>query len=112
MKYSRLWAHDGNNSLKCMLPVGNRTAADTRVYNDTNYFLSREYVDRFANEVKSGRKDKHREVLVEASEDEDDPGADSIEGDPTNGVQAAARDGVDQCVKNWKAAASDEKKRT
>lgn len=114
MKFSRLWAHDGNNSLKRMLPVGNRTAADTRVYDDTDYFLSREYVDSFANEVKSHRKDKHREVLAEDSEDEDDPVANLADGpgDPTDGVPATSQDGVDQCVKNWKAAASDEKKRS
>lgn len=109
MVFSRLWAHDGNNSLKRMLPVSNRVAADAWVYSDTDYFLPREYVDQYANEVVSRRKDKHREVLAENSEDEDEP---SPEGDPTDGVPPDVGHGVDQCVKNWKAAASDEKKRT
>ena len=92
-----------------MLPVGNRSAADTRVYDDTDYFLSREYVDRFAHEVSSRRKDKHREVQAENSDDDDDGDDD---GDPTDGVAETRGDGVDKCVKNWKAAAADEKKRT
>lgn len=95
-----------------MLPVGNRIAADTRVYEDTDYFLTRKYVDGFANEVASRRKDKHREVLAEDSEPEEDDPDPSPEGDPTDGVSADAGDGVDKCVKNWKAAAADEKKRT
>ena len=95
-----------------MLPVGNRTAADTRVYEDTDYFLARKYVDSFANEVASRRKDKHREVLAEDSEPEEDDHDPSPEGDPTDGVSAESGDGVDKCVKNWKAAAADEKKRT
>lgn len=125
MKFTRLWAHDGNNSLKRMLPVGSRTAADTRVYEDSDYFISREYVDRYANEVKSQpstRKRKHREISSGDSSDDDsdqdderdehgaDPANPSTEGDPTDGVQADQHADISQCVKNWKAAASDEKK--
>ncbi|KAK7685839.1 hypothetical protein QCA50_011185 [Cerrena zonata] len=123
MKFSRLWAHDGNNSLKRMLPVGNRIAADTRVYN-SDYILPREFVNKFADEVKSRPKDKrerHREMQADGSEDEnedeaqDDPvmtTGENQEGDPTDGVQATAHRDISQCVKNWKAAASDEKKRS
>ncbi|KAK7690568.1 hypothetical protein QCA50_005666 [Cerrena zonata] len=116
--YSRLWAHDGNNSLKRMLPLKNRIAADTRVYSDSDYFLPRAFVDRFANEVKSGPRLRHREICSagQDSDSEDDPDPEDTsgghEGDPTDGAQDASTTGVDQCVKNWKAAASDEKKRT
>lgn len=116
MEFSRLWAHDGNNSLKRMLPVGNRTAADLRVYEDSDYFLPREYVDKYANEVKSrreGKREAHREINAEGSEDEDDSDSEGErEGDPTDGVGEHMPSDIDQCVKNWKAAASDEKKRT
>lgn len=120
MLYSRLWAHDGNNSLKRMLPVGGRVAADTRVLEDSDYFLPRTFVNDFANEVKkSGEPKRHREIRSEGrdsdSEDEEDLDVDeddSPEGDPTDGAHDTMKSGVDHCVKNWKAAASDEKKRS
>ena len=34
-----------------MAVSGQRTAADTRALDDSDYFLSRSFVDRFANEV-------------------------------------------------------------
>lgn len=124
MTFTRLWAHDGNNSLKRMLPVGSRVAADTRVYEDSDYFLSREYVDRYANEVKSQpatRKRKHREISSGDSSDDssdtddeqpDNPTSPTTEGDPTDGIRADQHANISQCVKNWKAAASDDKKKT
>ena len=42
---------DGNNSLKRLRPLGDRTAADTRVL-QSDYILPREYVDQFADEGK------------------------------------------------------------
>ena len=116
MAYSRLWAHDGNNSLKRVLPFGNRTAADIRVFEHSSYFLPRSFVDRFANEVKSSDPNRHREVRSadQDSGDEDDSELDDADqgGDPTDGVHDTAANSVDHCVKNWKAAAADEKKRT
>ena len=49
LRFSRLIAMDGNNSLKRLLVAGGRVAADTRVL-DSDYFISRSYVDRFAKE--------------------------------------------------------------
>ena len=63
MVYSRLWAHDGNNSLnslKRVLPFGNRKAADVRVFDGSEYFLPRKFVDKFANEVKTHRRTPSR----------------------------------------------------
>lgn len=101
-----------------MLPVGSRVAADTRVYEDSDYILSQEFVNRYAHEVKSQgqrRKDKHREIGSGDSTDEDEDGTPStsnLEGDPTDGVQPDKHTDIDQCVKNWKAAASEDKKKT
>lgn len=116
MEFSRIWAHDGNNSLKRMLPVGDRIAGDTRMYEHSDYFLSQEYVNRFANKVKSqpaSLKRKHREINSEDEAEEEEVQQDpNGEGDPTDGVDSERRGAVDQCVKNWKAAASDNKKRS
>ncbi|KAF7799883.1 hypothetical protein EIP86_011125 [Pleurotus ostreatoroseus] len=108
--FSRLYAFDGNNSLKRMLPLGGRQAADLRVF-DGDYFLPREFVDRFANEVQGSRKgpqlggdsDDEWEDIDEGTEDAD------TGGDPTDGAVSA--DGIDGCIKHWKANASDDKKR-
>ncbi|KAI0069909.1 hypothetical protein K474DRAFT_1609657 [Panus rudis PR-1116 ss-1] len=96
LKFSRLWCHDGNNSLKRMLPFNNRVAADIRTLDDSDYFLSCDYVDRFATEVRSRRT---------TCDDKDQPG------DPTDGDAHPTTTGIDECVKNWKAAAKDEKKK-
>lgn len=120
---------DGNNSLKRMKLVQGRTAADTRTLEDAEYFLPREYVDRFANETR-GKKLKGPQIPVQDNRDEGDTSdwsdassdANSdVEGDPTDGVpadpddvddsaSALKRKAIEACVKNWKAAAADEKK--
>lgn len=115
MTYSRLWAHDGNNSLKRVLPFGDRKAADVRVFQGSDYFLPRSFVDKFANEVKAkpSESSRHREVrsLDLDSGDEEDEDADEG-GDPTDGVEDTVSNSVNHCVSNWKAAAADEKKRS
>ena len=119
MTYSRLWAHDGNNSLKRVLPFGNRIAADVRELEDDDIFLSRSFVDQFAREVKptpakptpdKPALPKQRRQSDEEDSTSEDSGSDTEEeGDPTDGAQSADNE-VDDCVKNWKAAASDNKK--
>lgn len=99
-----------------MLPFGNRVAADIRTYEDGDYFLSRNYVNRYANEVQSRGKVRHREISTADSEDEEDDDeevlAEPTEGDPTDGVDDNPQGEISQCVKNWKAAAADDKKRS
>lgn len=53
LEFSRLYAFDGNNSLKRMLTLGERCAANTRVLTDSDYFLPRKFVNKFSNEVKA-----------------------------------------------------------
>lgn len=184
---------DGNNSLKRMRPLGGRKVGDPRVFQESDYFLSQEFVNTFAHEVppRSRRSDNvpGAEELAESSDrmdladgaldpvtvsappprrvdryltiiqvsgapsdppdtseqsvfenvgvtDPPPPNADSpevlrgdspapegvypgpppaerpqaveVEGDPTDGAP-----GVESsCTKNWKAAQSDEKKRS
>lgn len=121
---------DGNNSLKRMKLVQGRTAADTRTLEDAEYFLPREYVDRFANETR-GKKLKGPRIPAQTGHDEGDGSewsdesadeASDVEGDPTDGARANPNDvdttsasalkrrAIEACVKNWKAAAADEKK--
>ena len=115
--FDRLLAMDGNNSLKRLATRGDRKDGDARDF-ESDYFLSREYVEQFANEVKASNPKRHREVrsLDQDSGSEDEDGTDGDDaaqgGDPTDGIEDTVANSVDHCVKNWKAAAADEKKRS
>ena len=91
---------DGNNSLKQIARVGNQAIGDIRVF-DSDYFLSCNFVDGFANEIKAGRlfSDENRD---DGNEDDEVP---QEGGDPADGD-----DETTPCTANWKAAAADEKK--
>lgn len=82
-----------------MATLTSQVTGDMRVLNDSSYWLSTSYVDRFANEV-SGCKSKgpslrrHRArdaTKDDEGEDEDDDWEDvnEAEGDPTDGVALA-----------------------
>ncbi|KAF8196114.1 hypothetical protein BJ912DRAFT_847093 [Pholiota molesta] len=102
LKYRRLIAMDGNNSLKRINTISSRSVADQRTF-DSDYFLSPEYVDNFANDV------KRRAVPPDAYEELDDTHLDqeqdvTTEGDPTDG----AGDTFQPCADNWKASKADD----
>lgn len=118
----RLSAFDGNNSAKCTATSG---TADHRVF-DSDYFLSRENVDVFKDEVKS-RSNKasvddcsDAEVrrslsccklheLITTIQDEDAVNDAPWIDEDTEDVDRYTR--VDPCTKNWKASAAEHKKR-
>ncbi|KIY64702.1 hypothetical protein CYLTODRAFT_456946 [Cylindrobasidium torrendii FP15055 ss-10] len=106
-KFRRMIGLDGNNSLKRQKMLGRRVA-DTRVFDKSDYYLSREFVDSFENEVPSRQHTKATSPETETEtetgdewEDIDDDAADPTDG----GDQASA------CTRNWKAGAADSKKR-
>ncbi|KAF9058384.1 hypothetical protein BDP27DRAFT_1241338, partial [Rhodocollybia butyracea] len=112
MEFSRMFVVDGNNSLKRMVTTGGRQTADARVFGDSDYFLSEEFVNQYADEVPS-RSDKPERPINDAdsgSEDED-IGAGTNEGDPTDGQDVESE--LRRCTNNWKAADTESaKKRT
>ncbi|KAI1782046.1 hypothetical protein LXA43DRAFT_977781 [Ganoderma leucocontextum] len=105
--FSHMVVMDGNNSLKRFAPVGNRDIGDTRTY-QSDYWLPTDFVDKFANEVKARQPQPHVAVPDVTNDDADSDWEDddSGEGDPTDGAPDSA------CATNWKAATSDEKKRS
>lgn len=117
-----MYAIDGNNSLKRIRTSDNVQVADSRNLNDSDYFISQDFVDRFANEVKAR---KGPPVQHNVDDESDDEGVTATEGDPTDGMEEAAtmvpgdqaqrdralRKGLDTCVKNWKSASDDDSKR-
>ncbi|PPQ79249.1 hypothetical protein CVT24_007507 [Panaeolus cyanescens] len=109
LKYRVLLAIDGNDSTKRMGPVGLRQVADGRVY-ECDYFIPNEEVNQWT--LSDVRAAKGPEVP------EDDDGDDNLweDEDDDEKIPNASPDGVDtkvsECVRNWKAAQSDSKKRT
>ncbi|KAG2126016.1 hypothetical protein DEU56DRAFT_700369, partial [Suillus clintonianus] len=97
LTFGRMYVLDGGNSAKRMAE-GARNRGDMREYTESDYLLPRTYVDKFANEVQSRNSDALDSL--EANDDDED-----TEADPTR------RNIASDCSKNWKAAASDEKKR-
>jgi len=80
---------DGNNSLK---RIARKCVADTRVLDDNDYFISIEYVNRYANEVKP-----------QSQKDTEPLGAEGHDGgDPTDGVRVPHT-----CAERWKTAMAD-----
>ncbi|KAH9850690.1 hypothetical protein C2E23DRAFT_734479 [Lenzites betulinus] len=113
--FSRLFCMDGNNSLKRMRPLGGRKVGDDRVFSDSDYYLPQGFVDGYANEVHSKTRQSDarpsspdingdRLDSLDVDVDIQDTGA---EGDPTDGDPT-----ITTCTKNWKAAQSDDKKRS
>lgn len=104
---SRLWAMDGNNSVKRLLTAA---SADARQF-DSPFFLSREEVDRFQYEVKprntAAETSSSTEPPAPVAEDEDSPWLDVDHGgDATDGEQSKSL-----CADRWKASAAEHKKR-
>ncbi|THU95263.1 hypothetical protein K435DRAFT_819798 [Dendrothele bispora CBS 962.96] len=108
LTFSRMWVCDGNNSLRRIATVGGRRTGDTRIFRDSDYFLSHEFVDKFANEVKSRPKPPDNTSSSNA-DDNDDNDEDTEEGgDPTDSAKEAF---LAACTNNWKAASAESKKK-
>lgn len=99
LKFLRMWAVDGNNSLKRVAGIGSREVSDNRVFEESDYYFSKDFVNTFAGEIKA------RTVSLVANEDPDE-WVDEKHGDPTDGTEDAS-----QCTENWKAAAADQHKK-
>src|ERR1700734_1915802 len=97
-----MFAMDGNNSLKRIRQVGSHAIADHRVF-ESDYFLSQEYVNEFADEVK--RKATAEDPYDSENVPETLP---PDEGDPTDGEQPGV---TVACADNWKASQANELRR-
>ncbi len=99
---------DGNNSLKRIAKIGDREIADRREFTASDYYLLADYVDRFKGEVKSTRRQDSAGLVPDDSDSEweDEEGEEGTAAD-----FAGADDVLKQCTQNWKAAASDAKKK-
>ncbi|KAG2140271.1 uncharacterized protein EDB93DRAFT_1241917 [Suillus bovinus] len=99
LKFNHMYVFDeGGNSAKRMLTLAEQQTGDLRCFGDSDYLLPRTFVDTFTGEVQP----------KSSIPDEDSaPGIDDrlpVSNDASDSIAA-------DCSKNWKAAASDEKKR-
>ncbi|KAG6852477.1 hypothetical protein C0991_011677 [Blastosporella zonata] len=110
LTYRHMIAIDGNNSLKRIKGISNRQIGDTRQFQDSDYFLSHEFVNIYANEVKAPQRPDNSPNPPTEDDNEDNNYVDKCngEGDPTDGASGTAPIG---CTDKWKAAAKDDKKK-
>jgi hypothetical protein len=103
LRYRRMFAMDGNNSLKRIRQVGSRAIADHRVF-ESDYFLSHQYVNKYADEV------KRKAPTSSPTGDADDTPETHLpeEGDPTDGPQPGV---TVACADNWKASQANDLRR-
>lgn len=97
-----MFALDGNNSLKRVKMSEKKVAGDVRELDDTSYYLSREYVDRFSREVRGRQpknlqlKGKRKAGMPEPEENGSDlegaSDSESVDGDPTDGIHVSVTD--------------------
>jgi len=97
---------DGNNSLKRLDGVGKREVSDTRIFGESDYYLSEEFVNTFADEV--AVRPKEKPAADDGEEESEAEWVDEVNGDPTDGDTDPT---LQECTDNWKAAAADGAKR-
>ena len=95
--FRRMFAVDGNDSLKRIVRIGSRDVGDRRSFSDSDYYIPTEEVDGWAREggstCSAGADDTNEE-----GDGPPEQGDDEDTGDPG------------PCANNWKAAQSDSKK--
>ncbi|KIY46451.1 hypothetical protein FISHEDRAFT_47269 [Fistulina hepatica ATCC 64428] len=109
---NRMLVMDGNNSLKRIAGLRERTRGDCSAF-DSDYFISEEFVNSFAHEVQSHRHDSHPSAPEQST---DLRTTDEDEDDKEDGAQPllnALNETVapTPCADNWKAAMASEVKR-
>lgn len=84
---------DGNSSLKRVAAIGERTASDGRIFEDSDYYLPQSFVDQFAKEVSSAPANRSNIDLPDGAD------SDSLQNDD---VPEGVGDGCQ--ARHWKAA--------
>lgn len=111
--YRVLMAIDGNESAK-RVDNGFRIAGDTRTFS-SSYFIPTPEVDECAlTKLRSKAPGVEKEVLFEDEEEGGNAAGDETKGDipdSTDETQSPESVNSSECVKNWKAARTDNKKR-
>ena len=97
---------DGNSSLKRICGIGDRVVSDRCVYEQSDYFLPAEFVNQYADEVKT-KKPTPDSIDEDADADTE---FDNDCGDPTDGDPSPST--VAGCAKNWKATEADKRNKS
>ncbi|KAG6865109.1 hypothetical protein C0993_008272 [Termitomyces sp. T159_Od127] len=117
LKFSHMITIDGNNSLKRIGPFGERQVGDTRTFDESDYYLDREFVDQYADEVKKSTRPSADSTQVVSSDGDNDGALSDEDQCPDNNARdltdGASSDGATHtpCAENWKAAAAKSNKK-
>lgn len=107
LTFWRMLVLDGNNSLSRMAQAGDRVIDSQNTFSESDYYLSEEFVNTFSGKPQS----QALHVAPNSMPDDADSAADgnAEELGPADG--AGQEEEISQCANNWKAAASDERKK-
>ncbi|KAF9071513.1 hypothetical protein BDP27DRAFT_1361685 [Rhodocollybia butyracea] len=104
--FSRMVVVDGNNSLKRLDGVGKHEVSDTCVFGESDYYLSEEFVNLYADEVPAHPQSKPVGEVTE--EDFSQDWVNEEHGDPTGGDPDPT---LQECTDNWKASDTEAAKK-
>ncbi|KAG6895281.1 hypothetical protein C0992_002165 [Termitomyces sp. T32_za158] len=80
LRFSRMFVLDGNNSLKRVGLPGDRQVGDLRTFEDSDYYLSTEFVNSFANEVKKQKPQPKSSDVMATAQQKSQPDNTDIDG--------------------------------
>ncbi|KAG6835632.1 hypothetical protein H0H93_016343, partial [Arthromyces matolae] len=128
LSFSRMFAIDGNNSLKRVRLSGDRQVGDLRTFEDSDYYLDVAFVEKFANEVKKltgtainspepPSQEPISDVIPTTIKSLEPPSQELVsdvipdgDGDLTDTIKGPT-DMHAPCADNWKAAANENNKK-
>jgi hypothetical protein len=96
--FRRMYAIDGNDSLKRVARIGSRNIGDSRCFSGSDYYIPSEEIEEWAK-VDESQPDELEDGDAGTEDGVEEPG--SLEGEDAN---------PGPCANNWKAAQSDSKK--
>ena len=64
-EFSCMFCMDGNNSLKRVQLLAGRKVGDTRVFEESDYFLPKEYMERCANKVRARKTESRKKAVLQ-----------------------------------------------
>ena len=94
---SRMLCLDGNNSLKCIAPTAKHQQGNMHVLEESDYYLSQDYLNCFTNEVQSWCMEEGKDAAGNMYDG----------GDPANPAKSL----LALCMHSWKAVSAEEKKK-
>ena len=111
MVFRRMIVVDDNELLRRIAGLGGRSVGDTRTFDKSDYYLSKEFVNQFKDEVKSKTAPSCAEASEHEREWEDEEARESVDDTEEMLGTSVGPVSAPRCTDNWKSAAAENKKR-